>query len=282
VRTTPDLLEHALLTAGVRYNHGQGADTTIWTVSGRYDVTPAIYVEGVGGTSFLLPDAEQLFAIDPDSTHGNPDLKAEESKNLNLAVGGTWGDSVSWKLTGFARRVDNLISDIYDDPAYPEGLYVNVEGQVKVSGAEAAVQARLGQDFSLNASYTHTQSRDEGSTLQRDRTPVDFAKASLDYAPAGKPFGADLSANLTGDVYQTVNAFGRLNYGDCVVVDLAAHVFLDGQARHHRLGVRVQNLFDTDYAARLGSAPVDGGTSRFLYRNLGVPSTASVRYSYAF
>ncbi len=123
VRTTPDLLEHALFTAGLRYNHGQGADTTIWTVSGRYDLTPAVYVEGVGGTSFLLPDAEQLFAFDPDSTHGNPDLKAEESQNLNLAVGGTWGANVSWKLTGFARRIDNLISDVYDDPAYPQGVY---------------------------------------------------------------------------------------------------------------------------------------------------------------
>ncbi|WP_205691992.1 TonB-dependent receptor plug domain-containing protein [Caulobacter soli] len=282
VRTTPDLLEHALLTAGLRYNHGQGADTTIWTVSGRYDLTPAVYVEGVGGTSFLLPDAEQLFAFDPDSVHGNPDLKAEESKNLNLAIGGTWGDSVSWKLTGFGRRIDNLISDVYDDPAYPEGLYVNVDGLVKVSGAEAAVQARLGQDFSLNASYTHTRSRDEGSSLQRDRTPVDFAKASLDYAPAGQAFGANLSVNWTGDVYQTVSGFGRLNYGDYTVVDLAAHVFLDGQAHHHRLGARVQNLFDTDYAARLGSAVVDSGTSRFLYRNLGVPRTASVRYTYAF
>ncbi len=282
VRTTPDLLEHALLTAGVRYNHGQGADTTVWTVSGRYEVTPAVYVEGVGGTSFLLPDAEQLFAFDPDSVHGNPDLKAEESRNLNLAVGGTWGQAVSWKLTGFARRIDNLISDVYDDPAYPEGLYVNVDGRVKVSGAEASAQARLGSDFSLNASYTHTRSRDEGSSQQRDRTPVDFLKASLDYAPTGRAFGADLSVNWTGDVYQTVSGFGRLNYGDYTVVDLAGHVFLDGAARHHRLGVRVQNLFDTDYAARLGSAVVDGGTSRFLYRNLGVPRTASVRYTYAF
>ena len=46
--------------------------------------------------------------------------------------------------------------------------------------------------------------------------------------------------------------------------------------------MRVANLFDTDYAARLGSALVDGGGSRFLYRNLGVPRTLSARYSYAF
>ena len=282
VRTTPDLLEHALLTAGVRYNHGQGSDATIWTVSGRYDVTPSLYVEGVGGTSFLLPDAEQLFAFDPCCTHGNPDLQAEKSQNLNLALGGVQGDSLSWKLTAFARRIDNLITDDYSNPAYPDGIYINVDEEVRVSGAEAAIQARLGQDFSFNASYTHTKSRNEGSSLQRDRTPVDFAKASLDYAPAGKAFGADLSAHWTGDVYQTVSGFGRLNYGDYVVVDLAAHLFLDGAARHHRVDVRVQNLLDTDYSARLGSAPVDGGTNRFLYRNLGVPRTASVRYSYAF
>lgn len=282
VRTTPDLIKNALFTAGVRYNHGQGSNTTVWTVSGRYDVSPSFYVEGVGGTSFLLPDAEQLFAIDPDSTHGNPDLKAEESKNLNVSAGGVFGETVTWKLTGFARRIDNLISDTYDNPAYPEGLYVNVAGQVRVSGAEAIVQARLSDAFNLNASYAHTRSRNQGSDLQRDRTPTDFAKAALAFAPAGKSYGADVSATWTGDVWQTVSGFGRLNYGDFVVVDLAGHVFLDGEARHHRLGLRLQNLFDKDYAARLGSAPKDGSSSRFLYRNLGVPRTVSVRYSYAF
>ena len=282
VRTTPDLIKNALFTAGVRYNHGQGSDTTVWTVSGHYDLTPSFYVEGVGGTSFLLPDAEQLFAIDPNSTRGNPNLKAEESKNLNVSAGGVFGEAISWKLTGFARRIDNLISDNYDNPAYPEGLYVNVAGQVRVSGAEGIVQARLSDALSVNASYTHTQSRQQGSSLQRDRTPTDFAKASLSFAPTGKPYGADVSATWTGDVYQTVSGFGRLNYGDFVVVDLAAHIFLDGEARHHRLGLRLQNLFDEDYAARLGSAPKDGSTSRFLYRNLGVPRNVGVRYSYAF
>ncbi|WP_454759532.1 TonB-dependent receptor plug domain-containing protein [Caulobacter segnis] len=282
VRTTPDLIKNALFTAGVRYNRGQGSDTTVWTASGHYDVTPSFYVEGVGGTSFLLPDAEQLFAIDPESTRGNPNLKAEESKNLNVSAGGAFGEAVRWKLTGFARRIDNLISDTYDNPAYPESLYVNVAGQVRVSGAEGVVQARLSDAFSVNASYTHTRSRQQGSSLQRDRTPTDFAKASLSFAPTGKTYGADVSATWTGGIYQTVSGFGRLNYGDFVVVDLAAHVFLDGQARHHRLGLRLQNLFDKDYAARLGSAPKDGSTSRFLYRNLGVPRNVGVRYSYAF
>ncbi|NQE60623.1 TonB-dependent siderophore receptor [Caulobacter sp. RHG1] len=282
VRTTEDLIQNGALTFGVRYNHGQGSDTTIWTLSGRYNLTPQLYVEGVGGTSFLLPDAEQLFGVDPCCARGNPDLKAEKSRNINLAIGGDLAAArVGWKLTGFSRRIDNLIADDYANPAYPDGIYVNVDGTVRVDGAEAAAQADLGAGFALNASYTYTQSRNAGASLQRDRTPRDFAKASLSYAPAGKPYGADLSVNWTGDIWQTVSGFGRINYGGFVVADIAAHVFLDAE-RHHRLGLRVQNLFDENYAARLGSAPKDGSTSRFLYRNLGVPRTAHVRYSYAF
>lgn len=284
IRTTEELFERAHLSAGVRYNHGQGSDTTIWTVSGRYDVTDALYVEGVVGTSFLLPDAEQLFGIDPCCARGNPDLQAEKSENLNIAVGGQAGRlPMSWRLTGFARRIDNLIGESYDDPAYPDGIYVNVAGTVKVDGFEAAVSADLGSDVSLDASYTYARSRDPGSDRQRDRTPRSFAKAQLAYAPADWPFGANLAVNWIGDVYQTVAGFGRLNYGDNLIVDAAAHAWLDGQARRHRVSLRVENIFDADYAARVGSALVDGSTAvRFLYASRGAPRGAHLRYSYAF
>lgn len=284
VRTTEEMFERALLSAGVRYNHGQGSDATVWTVSGRYDLSRRLYVEGIVGTSFLLPDAEQLFAIDPCCARGNPHLKAEKSKNLNLAVGGElarW--PVSWRLTGFARRIDSLIADAYDDPAYPDGVYVNVDGAVKVDGFEAAVSTPLPSDLRLDASYTYARSRDPGSARQRDRTPRMFAKAQLAYAPPDRPFGVNLAANWTGDVFQTVAGFGRLNYGDNLVVDLGAHVWLDGAARHHRLSARLENLFDTDYATRLGSTFVDGSTTtRFLYASRGAPRAGYLRYSYGF
>lgn len=281
VRTTEEMSNRARLSAGVRYNHGQGSDTTVWTVTGRYDVTPGLYLEGVVGTSFLLPDAEQLFGIDPCCARGNPDLEAEESRNLNLAVGGTAG-ALAWRLTGFARRIDNLIGEDYADPAYPEGLYVNGDGTVKVDGVEAAAAARLADGLTLDASYTYARSRDAGSSRQRDRIPRMFAKAQLSYAPADRPFGVSVAANWTGDVYQTVPGFGRLNYGDSVVVDAAAYLYLDGAGRRHRIALRIENLFDEDYATRLNSAQIDGSAARFLYASRGAPRAAHLRYAYAF
>ena len=110
------------------------------------------------------------------------------------------------------------------------------------------------------------------------------AKASLSYDPADRPIGALASLLWTGDVHQPVSQFGRVNYGNYVVVDVAAHVFLDGHDRRHRVTARVENLFDEDYATRVNSALVDLTTTgeRFLYRFLGVPRTLHVSYAYSF
>ncbi len=66
-----------------------------------------------GGTSFRLPTAEELFADDPNDERGNPDLKPETSEDLNVSLGGHFGDSerrYEWELTGFLRKVKNLIA----------------------------------------------------------------------------------------------------------------------------------------------------------------------------
>ena len=98
VRITPDALPNTHLAAGVRYNHpDNGESATVWNVSGRYDFSEALFVRGSLGTAFRLPDAESLFAQDPlnNGEVGNPNLKPERSKNLNLAIGGQ-GMGWSW------------------------------------------------------------------------------------------------------------------------------------------------------------------------------------------
>ena len=285
VRTTEDLIKNARLAAGVRYNKTKNTSATIWNVSGRYDIGDNLYVEGVGGTSFILPSAEQLFAIDPCCAAGNPNLEPEKSLNLNASVGGKLAalQGVTWQLTGFARRIDNLITDVPSDlPQFPEGLYMNAEGRVKVTGLEALASAALTPDLRLEASYTYTRAREKGSTQQFIRIPTQLAKASLTYAPAMRPYGASVSAIWTGNVYQNVTSFGRRNYGDYVVVDLAAYVFLDGQRRHHKVTARLENAFDKTYATRINSGLIDNSTQRFLFRNLGTPQTFHLNYSYAF
>lgn len=287
VRTAPDAFEKLNAAAGLRYNRGSGGkNATVWNVSGRYDFSPTLYLEGLAATAFLLPSAEQLYYVGfpPDDYVGNPLLQPEESRNLNVSLGGrigSGGQGVHWKLTGFARDIDNLIDIGYDHPDYPNGRYENVAGTVEVRGAEISARSALGASFTADASYTYTQSRDEGSSLQRQRTPVSFAKAGLQFAPAESRFGAGVSLVWTGDIYQSVGAFGRKNFGDILVTDLAAHVFLDEQ-HQHRLNFRLENVFDETYATRLAQVRRDDGQGNVFVRRLGVPRTLHVNYTYAF
>ncbi|MBB6094179.1 vitamin B12 transporter [Povalibacter uvarum] len=288
IRTAENALENLNLAGGVRYNRGtSGKDATVWNVSGRYDMTDAVYVQGVVGTAFLLPSAEQLYYVgypDDGDYAGNPDLKPEESKNVNLSIGGDihiGSRPLAWLLTGFARDIDNLIDVGYDDPAYPNGRYENVVGTVEVRGAEASLTTPIGEAFKLNASYTYTRSRNEGSDLQRPRTPERFAKAGLNYAPAQGRFEAGASLYWVGDVYQSVGAFGRRNFGNYTTLNLTARVYLD-RDRHHRIGAGVQNVFDEEYATRLAQVQADNGTGPVLVQRLGVPQTFNLNYTYQF
>ena len=280
VRTTDDIFANAHLAAGVRYNKTRESEKAVWNVSGRWDVTPALYLEGMLGTSFILPSAEQLYGVDPCCAVGNPNLKPEESLNGNVSIGGQ-SARFTWRITAFARRIEDLIVDDYDQPGLPDGIYINTPGKVRSRGLEAQASAQLTDDLRAWASLALTRTREAGAGRQFDRTPKAQAKGGLAYAPADRPWGASVSALWTGDVYQQVSGFGRVNYGGYVVVDLAAHAYLDGR-RRHRITARLENVFDEDYATRVNSAPSDLSTQRFLYRFLGVPRTLNVSYAYSF
>lgn len=282
VRSTPQLLSRARLAAGVRHNETNQASATVWHVSGRFDLTSDLFLEAAAGTSFLLPSAEQLFAVDPCCARGNPELKPEGGENLNLSIGSDQA-GLAWRLTGFWRRIDHLILDDYSDPALPDGIYRNTGGRVRMEGVDASLTADLTRSLRLEASYTYARAREAGSSLQVARIPREVAKAAISYAPEDRPFGASVSALWTGDVQAPVAGFGRVDYGDHLVVDLAGQLHLDGRAGRRRLGMSIENLFDTSYGTRVGSALIDGGGGeRFLYRFRGSPRTLRVTLSVGF
>lgn len=288
IRTTNDLSDKARLTAGLRYNETKGAKKTIWNVSGRYDVSDALFVEANGGTSFVLPDASALYGNDPCCEIGNPNLQPEESLNLNATVGGTFmAGRIGWKASYFHRRVTNLIDTTYDDPAFPNGTYINVRDKVTSKGVDLSVSAALEGGWTLAANYTWARLRNEGSDRQRDRAPEHYARGTVAYEPETLPFGANLAVSWTGNTYVTLRDFGRLNYGNYVVVDFGFHIYPDA-ARRHRFGVNVENLFNKDYSS-VGyrqtvsdAGRIDGTLSPFLYYYRGVPRTLRVTYGISF
>jgi vitamin B12 transporter len=284
IRNTPALWPKAHLSAGVRFNDPSfGESATVWNVSGQFDFTDSVFGRLSAGTSFRLPTAEELFADDPNDERGNPDLKPETSEDLNVSLGGHFGDSerrYEWELTGFLRKVKNLIAfDDFDEDTNQD-VAINTDNEVKVKGIEVDFKAPLGAGFNAGASYTYNEARNAGTDLQINRVPVSQAKAALDFSPGNQRFGATLTANYVGSIYNSV-AGVRQNYGDYVLVDLAGRVYLD-EARHSVITARVENLFDEEYAAAIGNSQLDSDGSNFTFWFRGVPRTFSLRYSYRF
>jgi len=148
-----------------------------------------------------------------------------------------------------------------------------------VRGAELSLDSALSSAVSATASYTYSHSRQSGDQ-QIARVPEQQAKAMVDFHPTAYPFGATLNLNYVGRVYQSVwDGFEK--YGNYLVVDLAARVFLDS-GRHQSITARLENAFDKQYASSLGSTERDSDGSNYTFWNLGVPRTFQLRYNLQF
>ncbi|GAA5056315.1 hypothetical protein GCM10023208_21000 [Erythrobacter westpacificensis] len=249
----------------------------MWNLSGRYDDDSGFFGRALVGTAFRLPTAYELYVIDPCCETGNPNLVGESSFNTELGFGFI-GDRVNVELLGFYREVEDLIGITYDLPAYPDGFLVNTDGQVKVWGGEFIVNAQLSDVFSVTLDYTHTEAEEEGTDEQIQDVPRDLAKLILNARSTDGQFGGNVAVNYVGDVFDSVSGgIGRVEHGNYAVVDLSAFAYPDRDQRH-RIGVRLENLFDADYATRITRVRRDADGSSYAADNLGTPLTLHATY----
>ena len=272
------MFENSQIALGVRYNKPSGeGDITVWNLSGKHSFTDAVYVRASAGTAFRFPDAWQLYGNDPCCTLGNPDLEGEESRNINLALGGhlPGARGLDWEITGFSREVDNLIGSA-------GGVRVNTDNAVHIDGFELSLNMLISSSWSASLDYTQTTAKATGSNLQIDDVPEDLFKASVSYAGEKLPVEISVAAVLVGDVYDSVSGgIGRVEHGNYTVLDVGAAWYVD-DARKHRLGVRLENALDEQYSSSLGRAFRDVDSSSYAYTNLGTPQTLHVNYRYSF
>ncbi|WP_296600413.1 TonB-dependent receptor [Phenylobacterium sp.] len=280
VRVTPEMLPNTHLAAGFRSNftkHSENA--TVWTVSGQYDLTPNLFVRGAAGTAFRLPDAESLFAQDSlnNGEIGNPDLKPERSRNLNLSIGGQT-EAFRVEAIAFFRDTKDLISLDGATPDPDVLQFINLPDKVKARGFELSASGQATDWVSWKAAYTHARTKQTGSALQLVNVPEDFGMASVDISPPGKPYGAGARLNWVGDVYDNLpSGIGRVNRGNYAVVDLTAYV----DVGPGRLSAKLENALGEDYAVLTRRYFRDTGPA-YIGHFRGAPRTLHVSYAYSF
>jgi len=282
VRTSESLFDDTLIAVGVRHNMTSGdADRTVWNLSGQHAFRDDLYARVSLGTAFRLPDAEELYLRDCCEV-GNPNLEPEQSRNLNLSIGGTLdlAEGLQWELIGFAREIDNLIDIDFDNPAYPDGIFENFDTQVEITGFEAQATLNMTSELAGNLNFILNSAEFEDSNEQVQDIPETQVKVNLHYAPMAWPVEVGISTLYVGDVYDVVSG-NRIEHGGYVTLDLNGAWYL-GANRQHRIGFRLENLFDESYATSLARGTRDISGNSYVYRNLGMPRTFHANYSYQF
>jgi outer membrane cobalamin receptor len=289
VRSTRDLFEKATLAAGVRYNaptHSQSA--AVWNASGRYDFTPNLFARGIVGTAFRYPDAYELFAVDPTCCFGNANLKPERSTNVNGSIGRRFdagATSVTLEAIGFYREVTDLIVDVDDGTGEGTTITANRPDTVRVRGVSLVSSAALSNSVSGSVGYTYTRSQQtnelSGGYSALAGIPSNQVDAMLDFHPTAMPFGATVTFNSVGEMFDRVSGFGSVPREGYALFDVAGRVFFDAR-RHHRINLRLENLFDEQYTTIHSRGFGDSPATPFIVHNLGTPRTLHVSYSFAY
>lgn len=213
-RSAPDeLIQNASFAVGVRHNEASSSSKTIWNASARYDFMPGLYAQTNFGTTFLLPAAEQLYAIDPFSTLGS-EPGAEEAENFNIGLGGEFNAGPALTLASHLlqprhRQPHPVRADCDDsdpdtdcsilypdlDPSYyNEGFYINLPGTVEVRGFELVGTANFGNGFLRPSPATPTPRR---KTLPATSSPA-FRAHTARSAPATMQISGALTATCSG------------------------------------------------------------------------------------
>ncbi|MCO5975409.1 TonB-dependent receptor domain-containing protein [Ideonella oryzae] len=201
------------------------------------------------GSAFHAPTFNALYYVDPYGSSGNPDLKPEESRNLEAGLDWTAGSTLV-SATVFQNRIRNLITWVETDPN--NFIYTPMNtGHARIRGLALNLSTRIDRDTRLKANLTwQAPLNTEDNDLLPRRARV-FGGLHLSHNAGPAQVGTDLDwvgRRFDAPGEPASSAMGA--YG--LVAVFGSWAFTP----EWRLEARVNNLGDKHYTTAQGySAP---------------------------
>ena len=234
----------AELSARTDDNQQYGRHNT-WQAGAGWNFYQDYRLSGSYGTAFRAPTFMDLYY--PGAS--NPDLKPEESDNIELTLEGSAFEAF-WRVTAYRNLIDNMLN--FDDKAY---TMANI-GSVRLRGIEAETEFMTGMlTHKVSANFSDPEDLDSGKQLIR--------RAQRDYKWLTQAQWRKLDGSLTWN-YQgprqdnyydpvTYNA-SRVELGGYSLWDLAmGYQFTPAL----KLQGKVSNLLDKQYETAIGYPAAD-------------------------
>jgi vitamin B12 transporter len=207
---------------------GKNTGSLLW----GWDFASHLRLTASYGTAFRAPTFNELYF----PGYGNPDLKPENSRNVELGLRGTydWGH---WQLNAFRNNVSDMIT--YDAAT---GLPGNIDS-VRITGLESVIGTKIA-GWSLQATATLMNARDEAVGLyagnELARRPRQSAQFNVDRNFGD--FSAGASLYVSGRRYDDI-----ANQDPLGAYSLTNLHFAYALNRDWRLQLAVNNVFDKSY-----------------------------------
>lgn len=205
-------------------------------------------LHGSLGRASVNPSYYELFA-DDGFTRGNPYLKPEQNRSVDLGVEVTTADGRGMvDVTAFHEVLEDEISYLYG--AAPDGSgrasYVNQSGESRRKGVEVSGSWAATDQLDLGLSYTYLRATNPDGSVEV-RRPRHELGLQATWRTLDERF------SVTGDLRHVSGNYDTQYVGfypveelpDYTVVNLSARYAVTDQAY---LTGRVLNAFDTEYS----------------------------------
>jgi vitamin B12 transporter len=213
-----------------------------WSAASGLDIDDNHNVRLSYGTGFKAPTFIDLYY----PGYENPDLKPEESKNLELGFTGRY-TGWDWSLNLYRNKIQNLI---VCQSAFSSCEPDNTDAEIR--GVEVALGLETGPlHHDVSFDYTKTEDKNDG-----DQQLLRRAKQKASWLTQVQLGQVDLSTELLYVGKRDDKNFSsfpaeRVELGSYTLINLAASYGVTPQLT---LGGRIDNLFDRDYTPAYGYA----------------------------
>lgn len=195
------------------------------------------------GTAFKAPTFNDLYYPDGQYSVGNPNIKAESSKNLEFGIQGGLA-SASWELNLFQNKVDNLInwSPRNDGKWTPTNT-----DKAKIQGLEASYKTTLNK-WNINTSLALLSAKnDKGTNKGKYLRYRPKQTLNLDIS---RQFGRwNVGSNLHAESARFTKQDNSENLAGFATLDLHTEYAI---GKNWSIGAKVANVLDKKYETNKG------------------------------
>ena len=198
-----DVCSYFTAIAGIRANiHSEYGFHVVPQVSGMYKLSSMKFRAGYS-MGYRSPSLKELYMdFNPAPViwiNGNPDLKPETAHYYTLSA--EYSKSIfNTSISLYQNNIENMITEFEVNRINNIRYYVydNINS-VKITGLDFVLRAKLNYGFSINGSYSYTDSDDETSGSQMLKPSKHNGAVMVQYKLNKHRYG--LTVNLRGNYY---------------------------------------------------------------------------------